>query len=603
MLATPGPIPHAPGWSYEVKWDGMRVLAHITAGQVRLVSRNGTDVTSWFPELRALAELGRSAVLDGEVVAFGPDGAPSFERLSQRFGVTRTQRAAALAASEPVNYVIFDLLELDGASLMGRPLRERRGALEQLALPSGPFVVPQVFDDPGALLQATLEGGLEGVIAKRWDSTYRPGVRSRAWVKHSHRTATDAVVVGWRTGSGGSVVSLAVAAVADGALVYRGTVGSGLSQASEKVLAGMLTRGGMPSAEGLPEDADRLLAEGFRWARPEVAVEVQHLGLTAAGRFRQPVLQRVRPDLRPSDLGLPGPAASEAPAQSQPVTVAVDGRTLRIAHLDKVLYPQSGTTKAEVLRYFAAVAPHLLDLAADRPVTRRRWPDGVAAQGFFEKNLPGWAPEWIRRVSLPTSAAPITFPVLSAADTAALTWLAAHSALELHTPQWRVDAAGRPLPPDRMVIDLDPGPGVGLAQCCEVALAMRELLQAAGLSSHAVLSGSKGLHLYAPLPEVARTADETTEQAKDLAVQCGRLLPGLVVVTMAKQARTGRVFIDWSQNRAAKTTLAPWSLRGSERPFAACPVSWGEVAAGDLRQLLLGEVLERLESGSVPLPW
>lgn len=580
MLATPGEIPSGPDWAYEVKWDGMRVLADVGAdGSLRLTSRNGADVTDAFGELAGLAGLGRDATLDGEVVVLEETGAPSFERLASRFGVTDRVRAAALARAAPATYVIFDVLVLDGRSLLDETFRRRRELLTGLALPQGPFVVPDVFDDADALLAATRERGLEGVVAKRWDGVYRPGVRSRDWVKHAHRDTTDAVVIGWR-GSGGALASVALATARAGGLQYRGTAGSGLSAGLASAILRQV-RPGRAAALDLGSDGERLAADGFRWAEPSVVVEVEHLGMTAAGRFRQPVIVRVRPDL-----------------SSEPVTVSFAGRTLRISHLDKVLYPAAGTTKAQVIGYYAAVAEHLLTLAAGRPVTRRRWPDGVAKPGFFEKNLPAWAPEWIGRALVPTSKEPITYPVLGADDVASLVWLAAHSALELHTPQWRLGSA-----PDRLVIDLDPGPGAGLGDCAVVALRMRDLLAGDGLATHAVLSGSKGLHLYAPLPSPDRSADEVTAYVRGVAERCGALLPDLVVVTMAKSARDGRVFIDWSQNRAAKTTLAPWSLRGSAEPMAACPVSWDEVAAGGMRQLRYDEVMQRLDDGTVPTPW
>ncbi len=605
MLATPAPIPHGPEWCFEVKWDGMRVLAEVGGAAVRLTSRNGNDVTAAFPELQPLAGLGRAAVLDGEVVAFDADGLPSFERLTERIGVGRRSRAGALAAANPVTYVIFDVLELDGEPLLGEEFRHRRALLEGLSLPAGPFVVPAAFDDGDALLRSTKEQGLEGVIAKRWDSRYRPGVRSRSWIKHSHRSTTDAVVIGWRPASGASVASVAVAAVgADGSLTYRGTAGSGISTAMGAALAAALRPRDTPApADGLAQDAQRLAADGFRWADPDPVVEIAHLGITGAGRFRQPVVARFRPDLRSSDLGAPVPSGTPRKVDEHPVQVAIDGRTLRVTHLDKVLYPLTATTKAQVLEYYTAVAPHLLLLAADRPITRRRWPEGVAGEGFFEKNLPSWAPDWIRRVAMPTSKEPITFPVVGAEDRAALVWLAAHSALELHTPQWRVDPGGRPMAPDRLVIDLDPGPGAGLVQCCRVAVMVRERLADDGLAAHAVLSGSKGLHLYASLHQATRTADEVADYVRGVAQHCGEQAPQLVVVTMAKQARGGRVFVDWSQNRAAKTTLAPWSLRGTAAPQVALPVTWDEVESGDLQQVQIGEALRRLAAGSVPLPW
>lgn len=605
MLATPKPIPEGPDWTFEVKWDGMRILAEVDGiGSVRLASRNENDVTATFPELSRLAGIGRQARFDGEVVAFDEEGIPSFELLTQRLGIGRRARAAALAAANPVTYVIFDLLELDGASLLREPFRERRRLLTGLVLPAGPFIVPETFADGEALLQSTRQRGLEGVVAKRWDALYRPGTRSRSWIKHSHRSTTDALVIGWRRAAGASVASLAVATVgADGSLVYRGTAGSGISAATGGALAASLEEAdAQPAASGMGPDVERLVAEGFVWARPKVVVEIAHLGVSAGGRFRQPVVKRFRSDLAAEDLGM-ARTTKPSSAAAHPVTATISGRTLRISHLDKVLYPSTGTTKAQVIEYYATVAPHLLALAADRPITRRRWPDGVGAQSFFEKNLPSWAPEWITRVRLPTSREPITFPVLGGADEAALVWLAAHSALELHTPQWRVGLDGQPMPPDRLVIDLDPGPGVGLAECCEVAVAVRGLLDADGLAAHAVLSGSKGLHLYAGLHEPYGSSDEVSDYVRSIGQRCAQQLPRLVVTTMAKDARVGRVFLDWSQNRAAKTTLAPWSLRGTPMPQVALPVDWAQVAGGQLRQVLIDEALKSMRAGRVPTPW
>lgn len=601
MLATPGELPTGPNWTFEVKWDGMRLLARTDAeGRVRLHSRSEADVTESFPELATLSGLGRAAVLDGEAVAFDDNGQPSFTRLAQRMGA-RGARAAAAATRAPVTYVVFDLLALDGQPLLDRPFRERRAALEELALPA-PVIVPGTFDDGAGLLAAAMERGLEGVVAKRWDAPYRPGVRSKAWVKRSLRDASDAVVIGWRAGTAGAVASIAVASVgSDGALVYRGTAGSGISEALSRALGRSIEASPtVPDAAGLTEEMDRLLADGFQWCRPLAVVEIEHLGLTGQGRYRQPVVARVRSDLTASDLGL---RRSRPTDDGDPIRVAVGGRTLRLSHLDKVLYPATGTTKAEVIDYYRQVAPWLLQVAAGRPITRRRWPDGVAAESFFEKNLPGWAPDWVPRTTLQASSSSITYPVLGPDDEAALIWLAAHAALELHTPQWTVDDSGQAQPPDRLVIDLDPGPGVGLVECSQVAVVVADLLRERGLSVHPVLSGGKGLHLYAPLPQPPSSVDAAAESVKGIAEQARQALPHLVVTTMAKQARAGRVFLDWSQNRAAKTTLAPWSLRGQAMPTVALPVKWDEVASGTLRQVTLMEALELLADGATPLPW
>lgn len=285
--------------------------------------------------------------------------------------------------------------------------------------------------------------------------------------------------------------------------------------------------------------------------------------------------------------------------------VDVEGRTLTISNLDKVLFPRTGTTKGEVLHYYAQVAPTLLPHLADRAVTRIRWPHGVGDQSFFEKNVPQGTPSWVRTVSVPTTGSRgssrhgdrLVFPVVD--DLATLTWLVNLAALELHVHQWRVGRNGRPRNADRLVIDLDPGEPAGLHECCQVALMVREKLAERDLPARPVLSGSKGLHLYATLP-TRLPGEESTALAKEVAEELQGEHPRLVTATMTKARRGGKVFLDWSQNASSKTTIAPYSLRGREKPTVAAPVSWAEVEAGagaddGLEQLRMEEVLERVE--------
>lgn len=285
--------------------------------------------------------------------------------------------------------------------------------------------------------------------------------------------------------------------------------------------------------------------------------------------------------------------------------VEVEGRTLRLRHLDKVLYPSTGTTKGELLHYLSAVGPMLLAHLRDRPVTRRRWPDGVGSgPGFFEKNVPRGAPGWLRSVTLPAPGSTkdreqVTYPLID--DLAGLIWAANLAALELHVPQWRVGPSGAARDPDLLVVDLDPGPGAGLAACAEVALAVREQLAADGLAADPVTSGSQGLQLYAAVSG-RQNATVVRDYVHRLAEELERRMPRLVVSRMTKTLRRNRVLLDWSQNHAARTTICPFSPRGRERPTVAAPRTWDELdAPGRLRQLELGEVLERLEDPGDPL--
>ena len=273
-------------------------------------------------------------------------------------------------------------------------------------------------------------------------------------------------------------------------------------------------------------------------------------------------------------------------------SVEVDGRTIRFTHADKVLYEATGTTKSQVLEYYLAVAPLLITYAGRRPVTRKRWPDGTDDKSFFEKNLPSHAPDWVPRVAIEHSSRTVRYPVLDSPAT--LAWFAQQAALELHVPQWTLenDEPGRTR---RIVIDLDPGEDVDLDTTAKVALRVRDLLSEAGLESYPVTSGSKGIHLYARLDK-AVTAASASKVAKQIAQSLAKQTPDLVTATMKRSIRDGKVFVDWSQNSGAKTTVAPYSLRGRAEPWVAAPRSWEELGDGGLAHLHWEEVLKRLDS-------
>ena len=287
------------------------------------------------------------------------------------------------------------------------------------------------------------------------------------------------------------------------------------------------------------------------------------------------------------------------------VHVDVEGRTLKLSNLGKVLYPQTGTTKGEVLNYYARIAPVLLPHLKDRAVTRVRWPHGTHESSFFEKNAPAGTPSWVRTAKVPTTGSrgesrhgdTLVFPIVD--DLATLTWMVNLAALELHVHQWTVGKNGRPSNPNRLVIDLDPGEPAGLHECAQVALLVRDKLDERGLAATAVTSGSKGIHLYAGLPGKLNP-DETSALAKEIAEELQKEHAQLVTATMTKSRRTGKVFLDWSQNAGSKTTLTPYSLRGRDKPTVATPLSWAEVEAGaedplDLEQFRYEAVLERVD--------
>lgn len=284
-------------------------------------------------------------------------------------------------------------------------------------------------------------------------------------------------------------------------------------------------------------------------------------------------------------------------------TVKVAGHTLKVSNLDKVLYPQTGTTKGEVMDYFQQVAEVLIPHAAWRPATRKRWVDGVGTSEdpgkvFFRKDLEDSAPSWIPSAKLQHKTHSNTYPLVN--NEAVLAWMAQVAALEIHVPQWRFDSALEPANPDRLVLDLDPGPGAGLEQCAEVALICREILDGMQLESYPVTSGSKGIHLYAGL-DGKYSSDQVNEVAKELASTLQKEHPQLVVASMKRSLRENKVLVDWSQNNASKTTVCPYSLRGRARPTVAAPRTWEEIESPGLEQLDFHEVLDRISDGIEPL--
>jgi bifunctional non-homologous end joining protein LigD len=280
------------------------------------------------------------------------------------------------------------------------------------------------------------------------------------------------------------------------------------------------------------------------------------------------------------------------------VLVAVEGRRLQLSNLDKVLYPSDGFTKGEVINYYSRIAPVLLPHLAGRPLTMRRYPNGVDGQSFYEKNAARHAPDWVRTVTVDTpgsstGAETLDFAVVD--DLPTLVWTAQMAALELHIPQWTVGPRGGRNNPDRLVFDLDPGPPATIVECCQVALLLREKLRSDGLEPVAKTSGSKGMQLYCTVTTTA--SKQAWGYAKTLAEELAGDHPGLIVAKMAKNLRPRKVFIDWSQNHEYKTTVAPYSLRARERPTVSTPITWAEVEScrqpGDL-VFTADDVLDRI---------
>jgi bifunctional non-homologous end joining protein LigD len=569
MLAKPSKElpPDDEGWAYEIKWDGVRAIAYSEPGRIRFESRNHNDISHSYPELKALnrALSSHRAILDGEIVAFDDNGRPSFGRLQGRMHVSSEAAARRRVKDTPVVYVVFDLLWLDGHSLMDQPYEERRARLQELELQGRHWQTPDhVVGSGTAVLEASRASGLEGVLAKQLDSPYLPGRRSPCWLKVKNVLRTDVVVGGWLPGEGkrrDRIGALLVGLPDKGRLRYAGRVGTGFTDGELTRLARTLEERPDSPFHSEPEPP-----RGAFFVQPTRVAEVEFSEWTSDGILRHPSYKGLREEAPASAFLAAGKPVRDG------VEVRVGERTLKVTNLDKVLYPKAGFTKRDVIEYYVAIAPAILPHLENRPLTRVRFPNGVEGKSFFEKNCPSHRPEWVATVSVPLSEKVVEFCLCNELPT--LVWLANLAALELHTQLHRAEALSEPT---MMVFDLDPGPPATIVECCRVGLWLQGMFENLGLQAFAKTSGSKGMQVYVPL----NTPGVTYEQTKSFALAVAELLeasePTLVISRMKKELRKGKVFIDYSQNDEHKTTVCVYSLRARERPTVSTPVTWEEV--------------------------
>jgi bifunctional non-homologous end joining protein LigD len=571
MLAGAGDGPFSrPGWLFELKYDGVRIVAAKEEdGSVRLLARGGGDRARLYPEIaRALAHLPLTRfALDGEVVAFDAAGRSSFERIQQRFTLSDPAAVARAALEVPVVYQAFDLLGANGFDARGLPLLRRKEVLAAFVPRVGVVrFTDHVEGDGERLFAAASEHGLEGVIAKRADSRYESGRRSRHWLKLKAPRTAPLAVVGWTAGKGSRarLGALLVAWRRGRSWVYAGAVGSGLDEATIGALLPEL------EAEEVAKPACREVPSpppaGARWVRPSLVCDVRFTEVTGAGLLRQPVFAGLRRELpleaarAPAERVAPAAparsAAAEAPALPEvPVT-----------RLDKVFWPVEGYTKGDLLAYYEAVWPWIAPYLRDRPVVLTRYPDGIEGKSFYQKNAPEFTPDWVARRRIDDT------DFFLCNDLRSLLYVINSGAIPLHVWSARWPELDRP---DWLILDLDPK-GAPFTDVVDVARHIHTLLRALGAPHFAKTSGQDGLHVLVPL---GGALDH--EHARALAEVLARVvcadLPEIATLARPVAARGGKVYVDWLQNGRGKLIAAPLSVRPRPGAPVSMPIPWSKV--------------------------
>jgi bifunctional non-homologous end joining protein LigD len=627
-------------WLFEVKWDGYRVEAVVRDGKVALFTRNGHDAEAYFPRLLTPPNWieAREAIVDGEVVALDASGRPDFGLLQERISLGRTGR------SVPLVFQAFDLLYLDGRSLLDVPLEQRKRLLELVVRPTARVQVAPAIETEGiAFFEAAKAQALEGIVAKHRRSRYEPGRRASTWLKIKARPEQELVVGGWTPGEGtAKELGALVVGVYDGErLRFAGKVGSGLDGRTRKDLRARLEALGIdaPPFDPAPlQDAKGRWGgdlSSVRWVRPELVIRAEIGGWSRDGHVRQTAYKGLEPGRDPREvlreravdpakaeraagalLVAPTPAAPVAPTpvpSSAPVTTGLDpawlvseaelaslarlrtegtwhvaGQELRLTNLDKVLFPpregvdEQPVTKRELIAYFARIAPVMLPHLADRPLNLQRFPDGSGAPGFWQKDIPPSAPRWLTiwRETGFREREDRAPNDHLVADRAATLCWLGNQAA-FEIHAW-TSVLGDPWMPTYALIDIDPGTSTTWAETLALARLFRTALEHLGVRARPKLTGSRGIQAWIPVERGRYTYAETSAWIEKLSRAIGATVPDLVSWEWAKAERGGRARLDYTQNAPIKTLVAPYAVRPRPGAPVSAPIRWEELDEPDL---------------------
>jgi len=593
MLAQIGTSvpPSDPKWIYEVKWDGVRAICYIQDGHVRMVSRNGNVIDRQYPELSILPHHinARTAIVDGEIAALNERGVPSFELLQRRINVADASSVALLSRHHPVVFYAFDLLYCDGRDLRGLPLTKRKSLLKEVLQPNDVVRYSEHFSDGQALFEAAKQQGVEGIIGKKASSFYESR-RSGDWVKYKVHQSDSFLLCGFTEGARDHFGALVLGTHHGGKLKWAGNVGTGFDRKTMKMIYDKLA----PLViDKCPLEPDKNLPKkDVTWTKPELVCEIEFANWTEDGRLRAPVWKGFRPDIDPSEVvrqnGEDPPAKRTAllDASLAEANLTIDGHRLKFTNLNKVFYPKDGYRKRDLLNYYDAVAPLILPHLKDRPLSLKRYPNGIDEPFFFQKQIAPSFPKWLR-----TGMADGIQSVIGD-NRATLLFLVNLGCIDHNPWMSRMDSLEHP---DYLLIDLDPQE-CSYAKIVEAALEVRKKLDRAELESFPKTTGGDGMHIFVPLAP-RYTYDQVRSLAEVLATMVAHERPDLFTTprTVAKREK-GKVYFDWMQIGEGKTISAPYAVRAYAGAPVSTPLAWREVTPQlTPQQFHLGNALARFD--------
>ncbi len=592
------PFSHA-DWLFEIKWDGVRALAWLKDGQLELRSRTGRIITAAYPELEILPRrlAAQNAILDGEIVVLDHEGRSSFERLQERMHVS--QPSSALRRQLPPIYYVFDLLYCDGYDLRGVPLLERKRLLQQLLEPCKTIRYSDHQLEQGReLFELARQQGLEGILGKRVHSPY-PGRRSPLWVKFKVSRELDAVVGGWTAprGSREHFGALLLGLYEGKKLCFIGGVGSGFTERSQEDVVELVEK---LQSQHCPFETVPETKEKAWWVKPALVARVKYSSWTEDRHLRAPVFLGLRSDSAPQECRFEAETPVKAdPAQApavgeralarkeeierelyrgraENVAVELDGKRVRLTHLNKVYFPEAGYTKRDLLAYYYRMADYVLPFLKDRPLVLRRYPNGITGESFFQKEAGETAPEWMKTVSIHSHERKAEMEYFTADDRAALLYLTNLGCIDHNPWSSRADDLDHP---DYVFFDLDPTEGTRFATVIAVARAIHKKLASLKLTAFIKTSGATGLHLYVPLER-----RYSYDQVRAFAEIVGRLvaaeLPDKVTLERSVRKRPrGKVLLDAAQNALGKPLAAVYSVRAFPKAPVSAPLAPDELRA------------------------